>query len=139
MEVILDDMIVKSMLDVEHDQDLGKIFDILRTFGIKLNPKKCVFGVQSGKFLGFMITSRRIEANSDKIQDVLDMKPLRNIMEVQQLTGCIAALGSFMSRSAGKCQPFFRILRRRANFAWDKEVEEAFQALKTYLAYLEDS
>ena len=51
---------------------------------MKLNPKKCVLEVQSGKFLRFMISSRGIEANPDKIQAVLDMKPLRNIREVQR-------------------------------------------------------
>ena len=45
MEVYVDDMIVKSMLDAEHEQDLRKTFDILITYGMKLNPKKCMFGV----------------------------------------------------------------------------------------------
>jgi len=77
MEVHVDDMIVKSMTDAEHDQDLRKMFDM------KLNLKKCVFGVRSGKFLGFMINSRMIEANLDKIQAILDMNPPRIIKEVQ--------------------------------------------------------
>jgi len=41
-----------------------------------------------------------------------------------------------MSRSADKCQPFFRVLQRRTNFAWDNEADEAFHALKTYLVHL---
>ena len=61
--VCVDGMIVKSMLDVEHNQDLRKAFEIFRTYSMKLNLKKCVFGVWSGKFLRFMISSRRIEAN----------------------------------------------------------------------------
>ena len=60
---------------------------------MKLNPKKCIFGVRSGNFLGFMISSRKIEANPDKIQAVFNMKPPLNIREVQCLTYCIAALG----------------------------------------------
>jgi len=88
------------------------MFDILWAFGIKVNPKTCVFGVRSGKFLGFIISSRGIKANPDKIQAVLDMKPPRNIKEVQRLTRCIAALGHFMFRSADKCQLVFRILGR---------------------------
>jgi len=84
---------------------------------MKLNPKKCVFAVRSGKFLGFMISSRGIEANLDQIQAVLDMKPAHNIKEVQQLTGCVAGLGLFMSRSINNCQPFFCVLQRSANFA----------------------
>jgi len=82
MEVYVDDMIVKSMFDTKYGQDLRKMFDILWTFGMKLISKKCMFGVPSGKFLGFVISSRRMEANSDKIQAVLDMKPPCNIKEV---------------------------------------------------------
>jgi len=103
VEVYIDDMIIKSMLDDAHSQDLRRTFNILRAFEIKLNPKKCIFGVCSGEFLVFMISSRGIEANLDKIQVVLDMKPPRSVKEVEQLKGCIAALGRFMSRSANKC------------------------------------
>ena len=64
---------------------------------MKLNPKKCTFGVKSGKFLGYMIDQRGIEANPDKVQAILRMRSPTNIREVQKLTGCIAALGRFMS------------------------------------------
>jgi len=51
------------------------MFEILRAFNMKLNPKKCIFGVRSGKFLDFMISHCGIEANPDKIEATLDMKP----------------------------------------------------------------
>ena len=54
---------------------------------MKLNPSKCAFGVSSGKFLEFMVSRRGIEANRDKIQAILDMKPSRSIKEVQSLIG----------------------------------------------------
>ena len=57
-----------------------------------------------------MISHRGIEANTDKIQAILDMKPPWNVREVERLMGCTAALGRFMSRSTDKCQPFFRVL-----------------------------
>jgi len=82
MEVYMDDMIVKSMLANEHGSDLQKTFDILQTFGIKHNSKKCVFGVRLGKFLRFMISNQGIEANPDKMQAVLDRKPPRYNKEV---------------------------------------------------------
>ena len=54
---------------------------------MKLNPSKCAFGVSSGKFLGFMVSQRGIEANPDKIQAILDMEPPKNIKEeLQKLT-----------------------------------------------------
>jgi len=103
---------------------------------MKLNPKKCTFGVRSGKFLGYMIDQRGIEANPDKIRAILQMQSPTTIKEVQKLAGCVAALGRFMSRSANKCLPFFKVLRSRIPFGWDEEAEKAFQKLKEYLGPL---
>lgn len=63
MEVHVDNMLVKSKKDVDHIADLGKIFEILKYYKMKLNVNKCTFGVSSGKFLGFMVNHKRIEAN----------------------------------------------------------------------------
>ena len=99
---------------------------------MKLNPTECSFGVSARKFLGFIVNSRGIEANPNKIRVVLDMRPPLNTKEVQRLTGRIAALSRFVSRLSDKCQPFFQILKKA--FQWDAHCEEAFTALKTYLS-----
>ena len=75
VEVYVDDMLVKSQDEERHLDDLQETFDKLRQYHIKLNPSKCAFGVSLGKFLGFMVSHREIEANLDKIQVILDMKP----------------------------------------------------------------
>ena len=62
--------------------DLQETFDTLRQYNMRLNPSKCAFGVSSGKFLGFMVSHRRIEANPDKIQAILNMEPPQNVKEV---------------------------------------------------------
>ena len=67
VEVYVDDMIMKSKAKEDHSSNLQKTFEILRAFNMRLNPKKCVFRVRSGKFLGFMISHRGIEVNPDKI------------------------------------------------------------------------
>ena len=54
----------------------------LRAYKIKLNPRKCAFGVASGKFLGFMVSQRGIEANLNKIQAILNMEPPKKIKDV---------------------------------------------------------
>ena len=69
---------------------------------MKLNPTKCAFGVSAGKFLGFIVNSRGIEANPDKIKAVLDMQLPSNAKEIQRLTGRIAAPSLFISRSSDK-------------------------------------
>ena len=117
MEVYIDGMMVKSVkaeLPVTH---LAESFQVLKNYNMKLNPTKCAFGVSIGKFLGFIVNSRGIEANPDKIKAVLDMQPPSNTKEIQRLTGRIAALIRFVFRSSDKCQPFFQVLKKA--FHWD--------------------
>ena len=107
MEVYIDDMLVKSTTVELHIAHLAEAFQILKEYNMKLNPVKCAFGVLAGKFLGFIVNNRGIEANPNKIKAVLDMSSPSNIKEVQRLTGRIAALSRFVSRASDKCQPFF--------------------------------
>ena len=79
VEVYVDDMLVKSLNKEKHLDDLQETFNTLRRHQMKLNPSKCAFRVSSGKFLGFMVSQRGIEANPDKIQVILDMEPPKNI------------------------------------------------------------
>lgn len=62
LEVYVDDMVVKSTIAEAHTADLKEVFEVLKKNNMRLNPKKCVFEVKAGKFLGFMITERGIEA-----------------------------------------------------------------------------
>ncbi|XP_065630573.1 uncharacterized protein LOC112003347 [Quercus suber] len=114
-----------------HLVDLQETFDTLRQYQMKLNPNKCAFGVSLGKFLGFMVSYRGIEANPDKIQAILDMKPPGNVKEVQSLTGRVAALNRFVSKATDKCLPFFKVLKKA--FEWTDERQKAFEDLKIYL------
>ena len=82
VEVYIDDMLVKSQDEGKHLDNLQETFVTLRQYNMRLNPSKCAFGVSSGKFLGFMVSHRGIEANPNKIQVILNMEPPRNIKEV---------------------------------------------------------
>ena len=70
IEVYIDDMVVKSKLVFEHVGDLRSIFEILRKHKLHLNASKCSFGVESGKFLGYMVTHHRIEVNPYQIKAI---------------------------------------------------------------------
>jgi hypothetical protein len=131
MKVYVDDMLVKSTESIAHINDLHEAFGTLKQYGMKLNPAKCAFGVSSGKFLGYMVSSRRIKANPEKIQAVLEMQSLKSTKQLQQLTGRLATLNHFISRSTNKCLPFFKILRKA--FEWTSECDSAFSRLKIYL------
>ena len=122
----MDDMLVKIWRASDHIKDLRDCFNTLRQYRMKLNPVKCAFGVESGKFLGFMVNHRGIELNPVKAQAVVDLLPLRTTNEVQRLTGMIAALSRFVSRSTAKCFPFFQALKCKGKIDWDGKCEEAF-------------
>ena len=119
MEVYVDDMLVKSKEELAHLDDLRETFTTLKQYQMKLNLSKCVFRVASGKFLGFMVSQRGIEANPEKVQAIIDMASPRTVKKVQKLTGRIAALNRFVSRETDKCLPFFKTLKQA--FTWTNE------------------
>jgi len=116
VQVYVDDMLVKSRREEDHLEDLRETFDTLRSYNMKLNLGKCAFGVTVGKFLGFMVSKRGIEANPEKIWAIIEMTPPRNVKEVQSLNGRVAALNRFVPRATDKCLPFFRTLKK--SFEW---------------------
>ena len=83
--------------------NLAESFQVQKEYKMKLNPTKCAFRVSAGKFLGFIVNSLGIEANPKKIKATIDMRPPLNTKEIQYLTGRIAALSRFVSRSSDKC------------------------------------
>ena len=82
MEVYVNDMLVKSKEESAHLDDLQETFTILKQYQMKLNPSKCAFGVVSGKFLGFMVSQRGIEANPENVLAILDMTSPKTVKEV---------------------------------------------------------
>ena len=127
IEVYIDDMVVKSKVVSEHMGDLDVIFDILRKHKLLLNASKCLFGVESSKFLGYMVTHRGIEVSPDQIKAIHNLQPPRNPKEIQKLTGMIVALNRFISRSADQCRPFYLLMNKWKGFEWSEDCALAFQ------------
>jgi hypothetical protein len=136
VEIYVDDIVVKTRRGSILVEDLTLVFDNLRATRMKLNPDKCVFGVSTGKLLGFLVSHRGIEANPEKIRAIEAMRPLARIKDVQKLTGSLAALSRFISRLAERALPFFKLLRKSGPFSWTEEAEQAFQELKQHLVSL---
>ena len=98
VEAYVDDIVVKSREAKTLIQDLEETFASLNEVGLRLNPEKCVFGVPSGKLLGFLVSHRGIEANPEKVKAVEDMSPPKTLREMQKLTGRVNLLGRFISK-----------------------------------------
>ena len=102
VQVYVDDMLVKSLHEVDHLDDLKETFDTLRSFNMKLNPNKCAFGVTAGKFLDFMVSQRGIEVNLKKVRAIMELEPPRTVKEVQSLNRKVTILNRFISRATDK-------------------------------------
>jgi ribonuclease HI len=132
-EAYIDDIIVKTSEGCTFIEDLEEMFANLRKVNIKLNPAKCAFGVPTGKLLGFFMSHRGIEEKPDKVKPIEEMRPLRNLKEMQHLAGCMAALGRFIARRKEKALSFFKLMKRTGKFEWTPEDDKAFAELKKYL------
>ena len=130
VEVYVDNMVVKSATFDQHLTDLDEVFGRLQKFNMRLNPAKCVLGVEGGKFLGFMLTHRGIEANPDKCSAILDTQSPTTLKEVQSLVGKLTSLSRFLPRLAEKIRPIVKTLKKADRFQWSEECERTFTEIK---------
>ncbi|GJX77202.1 reverse transcriptase domain-containing protein [Tanacetum coccineum] len=98
LEAYVDDMVIKSNDEKVLIADIAETFDNLWRINMKLNPKKCSFKVEEGKFLVYMVTFEGIRANPKKTKAIADMQSPRTLKEMQILSGKLAALKRFLSR-----------------------------------------
>ncbi|GKA93818.1 reverse transcriptase domain-containing protein [Tanacetum coccineum] len=120
LEVYVDDLVIKSRTKDKIVRDIEEAFKTLREINMKLNPKKCTFGVEEGMFLGYKVNAKGLK-------------------DVQKLNGKLASLNRFLAKSAEKSLPFFKTLKKctkKSDFHWTTEAEEAFRQMKQLIAEL---
>src|SRR6187401_1893835 len=98
-----------------------------------LNPAKCVFGVPVDKLLGFLVSNRGIEANTEKIKAITSLTKPACINDVQRLAGCIIALSRFISRLGEKAILLYQMMKKTDRFVWSDAADAAFEVLKRQL------
>jgi hypothetical protein len=136
VEAYIDDIVVKSEKHVDLLDDLKETFDNLRKSKMMLNPKKCMFGVSSGKLLGYMVSSQGIDMNPKKVEAIENLQPPQTRKEIQKLAGMMTVLNRFISK-LGECgMTFYRLLHKADGFQWDDQAMAAFVELKKYLKSL---
>ena len=117
VEVYVDDMIVKSQGGA------------VRQFRLRLNPKKCSFGVTSGKFLGHIVSERGIEVDPEKTKAILDMPAPRTEKEIRGFLGRLQYISRFIARLTDICEPIFRLLRKNQPTVWNDDCQCAFEKI----------
>ncbi|GJY24807.1 reverse transcriptase domain-containing protein [Tanacetum coccineum] len=139
LEVYVDDLVIKSHTEEEIIRDIAETFKTLRQINMKLNPKKCIFGMQEGMFLGYKVNTDGLRVCPDKADAVLSLPSPGCLKDVQKLNGKLASLNRFLSKSAEKSLPFFKTLKKctkKSDFQWTQESEVAFRQMKKLIAEL---
>ncbi|GJX84132.1 reverse transcriptase domain-containing protein [Tanacetum coccineum] len=108
LEVYVDDLVIKSRTEEEIIRDITETFKTLRQINMKLNPKKCTFGMQEGMFLGYKVSTDGLRASPDKADAVLSLPSPRCIKDCT----------------------------KKSDFQWTLEAEEAFKQMKKLIAEL---
>ncbi|GJR92055.1 reverse transcriptase domain-containing protein [Tanacetum coccineum] len=106
---------------------------------MKLNPKKCSFGMREGTFLGYKVNADGLKVCPDKVEAVLSLPSLKCLKDMQKLNGKLASRNRFLSKSAEKSLPFFKTLKKctkKSDFQWTTEAEMAFKQMKKSIAEL---
>ncbi|GJX07464.1 reverse transcriptase domain-containing protein [Tanacetum coccineum] len=139
LEVYVDDLVIKSRTKKEIIRDIREMFKTLREINMKLNPKKCAFGMRKGTFQGYKVDADGLRVCLDKVEAVLNLPYLKCLKYVQKLNGKLASLNRFLSKSAEKSLPFFKTLKKctkKSDFQWIAEAEMAFKQMKILIAEL---
>ncbi|GKC01244.1 reverse transcriptase domain-containing protein [Tanacetum coccineum] len=95
LEAYVDDMVIKSKTEQDIIKDIEQTFSTLRRINMKLNPKKCPFAMEEGKFLVYVVTSEDIRANPEKAKAVMDMPSPKTLKQMQSLRFGYTSSGGF--------------------------------------------
>jgi hypothetical protein len=134
LEDYVDDILVKNLNALDHLSHLEHVFNQLAEYHLMLNPKKCVFGVTSGKLLGFIVSWLGIEIDPKKVKAIMNMAPPRTLKNLHSLQGKLQSVQWFISPFVDKYQPFTHLLKKDQNFKWDPAYQRNFELIKKYLA-----
>ena len=111
--VYLDDLLVASDNDQEHDSHLRQLFDRLKAYGIVVNPLKCVFGVSSLTFLGHVVDEHGIKPLDEKVQHIRDYPAPTSLRKLREFLGLINFYRRFIPHLAEVLQPLTDLLKNR--------------------------
>nr|GEV27805.1 reverse transcriptase domain-containing protein [Tanacetum cinerariifolium] len=133
------DLVIKICTEQEVIRDIEETFKTLREINMKLNLKKCTFGMREGIILGYKGNADELKVYPDKIEAVLSLPSPRCLKDVQKLNGKLASLNRFLSKSAEKSLSFFKTLKKctkKSDFQWTAKAKTTFKQMKKVIAEL---
>jgi hypothetical protein len=128
--IYLDDITVFSISDKEHCFHLRKVFVKFRMFGFSLNPKKYLFSMKEGKFLGHIVSAKGVRINPSRVEAIQTLSLPRSRKEVQSFLGKVNFLRSFVPNFVELVKHITAMLRKGRGLRWTVEPRESFNQIK---------
>ncbi|CAL2239733.1 unnamed protein product [Prunus armeniaca] len=136
VEDYVDDLVVKSKTRGVHQGILRRVLERCRLYGLKMNLKKCAFGLSSGKFLGFKVHRRGIDVDSEKIKTICSLAPPKNPKELKSFMGRLSYIRRFIPGLAIMMSVFTPLLKKGKPYIWSQECQEAYQRVQQLITKL---
>jgi hypothetical protein len=130
IEVYQDDLIVVSKDRKDHLSHLRIVFERCRKYGISLNPKKFVFGIDKGKLLGHVALKGGVSIDPERVQSIRDVFPPVNKNSLQSFFGKINFIRRFVPNFAERIKPMSALLKKDVAFRWDDKAIKSFEDIK---------
>ncbi|KAA3484115.1 DNA/RNA polymerases superfamily protein [Gossypium australe] len=131
--VFIDDILVYSRTEEEHDKHLRVVLQILREKQLYAKFSKCEFWLREVTFLGHVVSAEGIRVDPRKIEAVLDWKPPRSVAEIRSFLGLAGYYRRFVEGFSLIAAPMTRLLRKEVPFVWTEKQQESFDKLKKIL------
>lgn len=125
--IYLDDITIFSRFDSEHLEHLKHVFTKCRTFGISLNPKKCMFAPFQGKLLGHIVSKDGVSIDPKRVEAIQKLALPKNKKEVQSFIGTVNFLRIFISIFSHILREITNMLRKESKIFWTSEEKSYFQ------------
>lgn len=128
--VFLDDILVFSKSLEEHRQHVATVLELLKTNHLYAKESKCELFQTSVEFLGHIIDREGVHMMNDKVKAIMEWPAPKSIEEVRSFLGTIGYYRRFIRMFSEIAQPISSLLSKAMPFAWDKQQQQAFEALK---------
>lgn len=136
LEDYMDDIVVKSTTRESYKETLRRVFQRCCQYNLWMNPKKCAFGVSSGKFVGFLVHRQGINVDPAKVEAITSVKQPATPKELKSFLRRLFYIRRFIPGLAGLTKPLMPLLRKGKPFIWGDDCKKAFRKIQDFMTKL---
>ena len=131
--VYLDDIIIFSRTFKQHLEDLEKVFQLLKSYGLRLKLTKCSFARLSIGYLGYIVSRQGVSPNPSKVKAISEFPAPKNVKQLSTFLGMAGYYRRFIRTFAAKVHPLLRLTRKTVQWAWGQGEQTSFDSIKDCL------